>query len=127
MEQLLLALRDEEWEVREMAVLVLGELTTATAEPLLRIALHDSNGSVREAARGALSQHDEINLQVTKKEKRRLYAPHIDVKEGLLHLWLVFKRQSPLLNRSVWLIPALAMAVACVLTFFLHADAGWSL
>ena len=132
-EQLLLALRDEEWEVREMAVLVLGELNNATAEPLLRVALHDSNGSVREAAHYALSQLNESSLQIARKEKQGFRAPTLaiplrgDVKEGLLHLWLVFKGQSPLLNHSIWLIPLLAMAVACILTFFLHINAGWSL
>lgn len=133
MEQLLLALRDEEWEVRTMAVLVLGELNSATTEPLLRVALHDSNGSVREAAHYALTQRNETSLHTANKEKQGSRTPtiaipmRVDLREALLHLWLVFRGQSPLLNRSIWLLPLLAMTVACILTFFLHVDAGWSL
>lgn len=133
MEQLLLALRDEEWEVREMAVLVLGELHTYPVEPLLHIALHDNNSSVREAAQYALNQHD-AKIEVGASPRVRPLAERIKVEdyvrplaEYLLHLWLVFRGQARLLNRSIWLLPALAMAVAYIITFFLHADAGWSL
>lgn len=55
LEYVLLALRDAAWEMREMAVLVLGELRTYPTEPLLRSALWDSNSYVRDAAQYALS------------------------------------------------------------------------
>ncbi|MBV9615209.1 MAG: HEAT repeat domain-containing protein [Ktedonobacteraceae bacterium] len=133
MEHLLLALRDEEWEVREMAVLVLGELNNTIIEPLLHVALHDSNASVRETAHYISSLRGEARVQITGKERQRFRAPTIAIpvgtylNEGILHLWLVFRRQAALLNRSTWLIPPLAMVIACILIFFLHADAGWSL
>ncbi len=59
-EQVLLVLRDEAWEVREMAVLVLGKLPLSLAEPLLQVALQDSNSCVREAARFALKRREEV-------------------------------------------------------------------
>ena len=58
-EQVLLVLKDEAWEVREMAVLVLGKLPLALAEPFLQVALQDSNSCVREAARFALKRREE--------------------------------------------------------------------
>ena len=60
-EQVLLLLRDEAWEVREMAVLVLGTLPLSLAEPLLQVALQDSNSCVREAARFALNRPEEVS------------------------------------------------------------------
>ena len=60
-EQVLLVLRDEAWEVREMAVLVLGKLPLSLAEPLLHVALQDSNSCVREAARFALHRREEVS------------------------------------------------------------------
>ena len=132
-EQLLLALRDEEWEVREVTVLILGTLSNTPVELLLRAALHDSNGSVREAAQYALSQHNETFLQRGNEKQQRFCPPTIaistraHVQKSLFHLWSVFSVQASLLNRSTWITPILAMTVASIITFFLHADAGWSL
>lgn len=61
LEQLGLVLRDEAWQVREMAVLVLGTLPLALAEPLLLLALQDCNSSVREAARLVLNQPEPLS------------------------------------------------------------------
>ena len=52
-DRLLLSLRDPDWEVREMAVLVLGELRDQRLDPLqalLQVAQQDTHSSVREAA-----------------------------------------------------------------------------
>ena len=132
-EHLLLALRDEEWEVREVTVLILGTLSNTTIEPLLRSALHDSNGSVREAAQYALSLHTDISLQRSNEKVKSesfwttALSMRVNVQKNVFHLWLVFGAQVALLNRSIWIAPIVAMAVACILTFFLHSDAGWSL
>ena len=69
-EQVLLVLRDEAWEVREMAVLVLGKLPLSLAEPLLQEALQDSNICVREAARFALERHEEVSLHANDEVQR---------------------------------------------------------
>lgn len=69
-EQVLLVLRDEAWEVREMAVLVLGKLPLSLAEPLLQEALQDSNSCVREAARFALECHEEVSPHANDEGQR---------------------------------------------------------
>jgi HEAT repeat protein len=69
-EQVLLVLRDEAWEVREMAVLVLGKLPFSLAEPLLQEALQDSNSCVREAARFALERHEEVSPHANDEGQR---------------------------------------------------------
>ncbi len=66
----MLVLRDEAWEVREMAVLVLGKLPLSLAEPLLQEALQDSNICVREAARFALERHEEVSLHANDEVQR---------------------------------------------------------
>ena len=69
-EQVLLVLRDEAWEVREMAVLVLGKLPFSLAEPLLQEALQDSNSCVREAVRFALERHEEVSPHANDEGQR---------------------------------------------------------
>jgi len=132
-EHVLLAMRDEAWEVREIAALVLGELSTYPSEPLLRTALRDSNSCVREAACFALERREAARVQTNDEAQGRsvVLPPSIQaevhVKASLFHLWLVFSRQFSLLNRNIWLITVLAMVIACILTFVLGVDAGWSL
>ena len=130
LECVLLALRDEAWEVREMAVLVLGKLNTYPSEPLLQAALRDSNGCVRDAAQYALNHREACSLQANDEAQRSVFPAFLiqaHTKQRLFHLWLVASRQFSLLNRTIWMMSALAMIIACVLTLVLGVNVGWSL
>ena len=55
-EPLILALKDEYWEVRRRAAEALGEIGDARAVEPLKKALNDESRGVREAARDALEK-----------------------------------------------------------------------
>ncbi|GLV54788.1 hypothetical protein KDH_16350 [Dictyobacter sp. S3.2.2.5] len=124
LEYLLRALSDRDWEVREMAVLALGELQTQTVDlfpALLRVAQHDSDGVVRDAARYALScNHSEQASRATadvsdtsaieEAETTRIAPPSLHISSisknignPCWHYVLLLHRQCALLHKTIWL------------------------
>ncbi|MBO0793527.1 MAG: HEAT repeat domain-containing protein, partial [Ktedonobacteraceae bacterium] len=117
-DQLLRALHDSDWEVREMAVMALAEMKEAIPRALLLAAQRDAHSSVREAATVVLRQQLDLGS--------RPDAAHQPVgsrlRNGLLHLWLTFTRQLPIISKSIWIGTPLLMLLWCIKTFYFNSD-----
>jgi hypothetical protein len=116
LEQLILASQDPAWEVREMALLVLGkrgEQDQQTSRSLLQSALHDSSEQVREAARVSLQALTVPPASV--ETGSRLARVLATFQHTLLHLWLVLWKQVSVMHRSIWTVTALVMMLGCAL------------
>ncbi len=123
-EHICLALRDEEWEVREMAALMLGERDEPAVKPLLQVALQDTNSSVREAAAFALSRYNAAlpvpfaSSQTEAKASVLASASHTSLLQRIVRPGLLLKRQVALLHRSLWIGPPLLLLLWCLLSFY---------
>ncbi|GHO86276.1 HEAT repeat domain-containing protein [Dictyobacter formicarum] len=137
LEYLLQALSDSDWEVREMAVLALGELHAQTPDlipSLLRIAQHDPDGVVRDAAQYALTCHQSEQtseavtissnpsaikeLKTARISPRSLYIKDIgkNIGNACWHHVLLLQRQRALLHKSIWLWSFLIILFGTVLS-----------
>jgi hypothetical protein len=116
LERLVLASRDSAWEVREMAVLVLGRLGEQgqhATRSLLQAALHDSSERVREAARISLQA---LTVPPSLVPTRPAWARALAAcRRTLFHLWLVLWKQVSVMHRSIWTVTALVMLLGGVL------------
>jgi hypothetical protein len=126
-EHIYLALRDEEWEVREMAVLMLGERDEPAARPLLQVALQDTNSSVREAAAFALSGYNTAlpapfagNQTEAKTSALASIAPvpRFSLLRRIARSGLLLRRQVALIHRSLWIGPPLLLLLWSLLSFY---------
>ncbi|GCE22889.1 HEAT repeat domain-containing protein [Dictyobacter kobayashii] len=140
LEYLLHALNDSEWEVREMAVLALGELNRKTPDllnALLRLARHDPDGTVREAANYALNRQESEQAltpipdptPMIETVTRRRLAGHTALKEirnTCAHYGVIFQKQSRLLHSSIWIGGLLIIILGTILSLktllFNHAS-----
>ena len=126
-EHICLALRDEEWEVREMAVLALGERDEPAVRPLLQVALQDTNGSVREAAALALSRYnaalpaafagDQAEAKTSALASVALVS-RPSLLRRIARCGLLLKRQVALMHRSLWVGPPLLLLLWCLFSFY---------
>ncbi|HEY7418419.1 MAG TPA: HEAT repeat domain-containing protein [Ktedonobacteraceae bacterium] len=117
-----IALRDEEWEVREMAVLTLGERDEPAVRPLLQAALQDTNSSVREVAATALSRYNAALPAHQAEAKTSALASAAPAARSLLlqriaRSVLLLKRQVALIHRSLWIGPPLLLLLLGLFSF----------
>ncbi|GCE08778.1 HEAT repeat domain-containing protein [Dictyobacter aurantiacus] len=147
LEYLLCALSDSDWEVREMAVLALGELQAQTVDllpALLRVAQHDPDGAVRDAARYALScNHGEQvsetnsdapgNSTIQAAETIRIAPPSLridtiskNIGNACWHYVLLLHRQCALLHKTIWLWSFVIILFGTILSIVALEKAGMS-
>lgn len=103
LEQWLHALNDPDWEVREMAVMALADISEPVPPSLLRAARSDASGSVRTAAAYVLQQRQDSK-------------PGHRLQRRFVHIWLLLNRQIPLINKSIWLGTPLLLLLWCLKT-----------
>jgi hypothetical protein len=117
LDQLLNALHDADWEVREMAVLALAEMQEPVPRSLLLAAQRDAHSCVREAASHALQRLD-LRRSVGQSQPRVSLA----IGKSAYHLWLTFVWQIPVVSKSIWIGTPLLMLLWCIKAFFLSGS-----
>jgi hypothetical protein len=131
-EYLLRALRDTEWEVREMAVLCLSELNIQETDlmgALLRVALHDPQITVRDAAQYALDTHENARANnytpsqpaaIVQAKNNSVHVPGLQLAEqtirNAIHYGIILKRQVALIQKSVWFGALCIVLLGSILT-----------
>jgi hypothetical protein len=141
LEWLLQACRDSDWEVREMAVMTLGEMGLSSYRlqlALLHLAQHDSHSTVREAANYALGQVqvEPAIPEVAQKEallvcevgtayktetmsQQMISGDNIQIRPDWLHMidhyWQLLYRQPSMMYRSIWISFPLLLLLFLVL------------
>lgn len=130
LEYLLRALSDSDWEVREMAVLALGEIHAQKPDlipSLLRVAQNDPDGIVRDAAQHALAWNENEQAADTAsnairetpimEEKRStLYAYCLHIRNICWHYSLLFQKQCALLPKSIWIWSSMIILLGTLLS-----------
>lgn len=130
LEYLLRALSDSDWEVREMAVLALGEIHAQKPDlipPLLRVARHDPDGIVRDAAQHALAWNENEQAAATasntiretttaEKQPSTLYACYLNIRNACCYYGWLFQKQGTILPKSIWIWSLLIILLGTLLS-----------
>lgn len=82
MNELLATTLDQDWQVREMAMLTLGELRDSRVESALEAGLHDLNSNVRDAAQQALRTLRDKEKNSSVMPPRNGIVPPSERREG---------------------------------------------